>query len=244
MENKKQVIGVRYCGGCNPRYDRVALINKFKELFPEADFTGIDPGVRYDAVLIACGCQSKCADISGITVAPGKLFHLAGWEDLLPVKGALIKALEDSGTVLSLDNDQVRELMPHKGTALMIDSVTSLIPGEEAECTFTPRAQMEIFKGHFPGHPILPGVYTLEAIAQAGGALALSMDRYKGRIPVFTGVSEASFRHPVGPDECLNIRVSLVKENRKTGMLEFKGQAHLDKDLVCECGFRLLMKEL
>lgn len=60
-------IGVKYCGGCNPRYDRVALVDRIKEQHREDTFEWAVPGVCYDQLLVVCGCSAQCADVAGLT---------------------------------------------------------------------------------------------------------------------------------------------------------------------------------
>ena len=57
----KQRIGVRYCGGCNPRYDRVAVVNKLASLLPQAELVPAQAGAAYAGALEVCGCPSRCA---------------------------------------------------------------------------------------------------------------------------------------------------------------------------------------
>lgn len=73
-------IGIKYCGGCNPRYDRVAAISGFKEKYPEYNFLPADAGTHYDYALVICGCPSACADHSMI-IADGQKFILSQEKD-------------------------------------------------------------------------------------------------------------------------------------------------------------------
>ena len=59
-------IGVKYCGGCNPRYDRVALLERLQREQPEDTFEGAIPGVRYDQPLVVCGCSAQLAELTGL----------------------------------------------------------------------------------------------------------------------------------------------------------------------------------
>lgn len=59
-------IGVKYCGGCNPRYDRVALVERIRRERQEDTFEGAIPGVCYDQLLVVCGCSAQCADLTGL----------------------------------------------------------------------------------------------------------------------------------------------------------------------------------
>jgi len=60
-------IGVKYCGGCNPRYDRVALVERIQREQPEDTFEWAIPGVYYDQLLVVCGCSVQYADLTGLT---------------------------------------------------------------------------------------------------------------------------------------------------------------------------------
>ena len=81
MADRRQ-IGVRYCGGCNPRYDRVALVKRIGGFFPEAEFVTAQAGVKYPAVLVVCGCTAACARHQNLTGVRGKLvIHAQEQED-------------------------------------------------------------------------------------------------------------------------------------------------------------------
>ena len=164
MADKRQ-IGVRYCGGCNPRYDRVALVKRIGGFFPEAEFVTAQAGVKYPAVLVVCGCPSRCANVSDLAVPAGRLIYLSGWEELLPVKEKLAEALKGQ-QARSLTHEEVLDILPHREPMLFIDTVSRLVPGEEAVASFRARPELPCFAGHFPGTPVLPGVYTIEAAAQ------------------------------------------------------------------------------
>ena len=165
MADKRQ-IGVRYCGGCNPRYDRVALVKRIGGFFPEAEFVTAQAGVKYPAVLVVCGCPSRCANVSDLAVPAGRLIYLSGWEELLPVKEKLAEALKGQ-QARSLTHEEVLDILPHREPMLFIDTVSRLVPGEEAVASFRARPELPCFAGHFPGTPVLPGVYTIEEIGRA-----------------------------------------------------------------------------
>lgn len=63
------LIGVKYCGGCNPRYDRVACLERLKQGRPDDRIVTARPGVYYDVLLVLCGCLSRCADLTGLSGA-------------------------------------------------------------------------------------------------------------------------------------------------------------------------------
>ena len=89
--------------------------------------------------------------------------------------------------VQSLTHEQVMEILPHRDPMLLVDEVSELVPGDHVVATFHVDPAREIFKGHFPGEPVLPGVFTVEATAQAADLLMMTTDRYAGKIPLFMG---------------------------------------------------------
>lgn len=75
-------IGVRYCGGCNPRYDRVALVKQVAGCFPGVDFVPAQPGEHYPAALVVCGCPALCVNVEWLDVPDGGLLYPNGPEDV------------------------------------------------------------------------------------------------------------------------------------------------------------------
>lgn len=217
MRNADTQIGVRYCGGCNPRYDRVGLVKKLASFFPELEFTSAQDAVSYPAVVVVHGCPARCAKVEGLAVAGERLIALAGWEDLLPAKKQLCQALEKKQAAY-LNHGQVMDLLPHRDPLLLIDEVTSLVPGQEVVATFHVKPDLPVFQGHFPGQPILPGVYTIEAAAQAADLLLLSLERYAGKTPLFMGVRKANFRKKILPGDTMEIHAVLSGERPETGI--------------------------
>ena len=65
-------VGVKYCGGCNPRYDRVGLVNRLAAAFPSLHMETARPGVPYDFLLVVCGCTARCADTAGLSSRLGR----------------------------------------------------------------------------------------------------------------------------------------------------------------------------
>lgn len=154
----KQRIGVRYCGGCNPRYYRVAVVNKLASLLPQAELVPAQAGAAYAGALVVCGCPSRCAGGDGLAVPPGRQVRLGGWEDLPPAKQRLEALLSAGGREAArLTGEQVQALLPHRPPMLFIDEVSRLIAGEEAEAVFFAAPGLPAFQGHFPGGPVLPG---------------------------------------------------------------------------------------
>lgn len=129
---------------------------------------------------------------------------------------------------------EIFDYLPHRYPFLLIDRVTALSPGERIEGYKNVTANEELFNGHFPGQPILPGVLILEAMAQLSGVLAFET---KGTRPadgtnyLFGGVEKARFRRQVIPGDRLDI-VSKISADRKI-MMKFECEAYVDGELAC-----------
>ncbi len=82
------LVGIKYCGGCNPRYDRGGLVARLKGALPDVDFEPVRPDKVYDLLLVVSGCHVACADISGITSRLG-LVSLSSPEHLEPAVAAI-----------------------------------------------------------------------------------------------------------------------------------------------------------
>ena len=92
---------------------------------------------------------------------------------------------------MKLTLEEIKAIIPQRDPILLVDEVTELIPEEQVETRFYVSPDMDVFRGHFPGEPILPGVYSVEALAQTADILLLSMERYKGKTPLFVGIDGA-----------------------------------------------------
>ena len=212
MADKAQV-GVRYCGGCNPRYDRVALVRRIGDFFPEAEFVTAQPGVKYPAVLVVCGCLARCADVSDLAVPAGRQICLSGWEDLLPAKEKLTEALKGQ-EVRRLSHEEVLGILPHRPPMLFIDEVSRLVPGEDVTATFLAHPELPCFAGHFPEQPVLPGISTIEA----------------------------GFRQKILPGDTLEVHASLLEEKAERGIAVCRGQVLVNGVLAADLELRLAFR--
>lgn len=243
MADKWQV-GVRYCGGCNPRYDRVALVKRLEGLLPDACFVPARPGTPYPAVVVACGCPSRCANVSDLAVPAGKLVYLSGWEELLPAKKQLeeLGRSQDGGQTRSLTHEEVLAVLPHRPPMLFIDTVERLTPGAEIQAFFFASPDLPAFAGHFPGAPVLPGVYTVEAAAQACDIMMMTTQRYAGKLPLFAGVRQAGFHSRVLPGDTLDIHAALLEERPGMGAVTCRAQVFARGELAADMDLRLVFR--
>lgn len=130
-----------------------------------------------------------------------------------------------------LDSQEIQAILPHRYPMLLIDRVLSFEPGEFAIARKNVSINEAVFQGHFPGNPVLPGVFILEAMAQTGAVALLTLDQFKGRTAFFGGVKSAKFRRVVRPGDTLEIKVTLEKLKDRIGV--GKAIATVDGEKTC-----------
>src|SRR5205807_4947952 len=122
-------------------------------------------------------------------------------------------SVEDGAT---LDIMQVMKVLPHRYPFLMVDKITK-IEGNKITGVKNVSVNEPFFEGHFPNHPIMPGVLQLEAIAQVAGILTLQQAENMGRLAYFMSAENVKWRKPVRPGDTLVIDVELTKASGKIG---------------------------
>ncbi|OFW61216.1 MAG: 3-hydroxyacyl-[acyl-carrier-protein] dehydratase FabZ [Actinobacteria bacterium RBG_16_64_13] len=130
-----------------------------------------------------------------------------------------------------LDKRQIEAILPHRDPFLLLDRVTEMVPGEYAVAEKDILAADDVFRGHFPGYPIFPGVLQLEALAQTGAVALLSLPEAQGKVALFAGVDHVRFRRPVVPGDTLRLETRLTERRGRIGKGE--GRAFVGSDLVC-----------
>lgn len=138
------------------------------------------------------------------------------------------KMMADGST---LDIVQVMKILPHRYPFLMVDKVTR-IEGNKITALKNVSVNEPYFLGHFPNHPIMPGVMQLEAMAQVAGILMLRQADNFGRLAYFMSAESVKWRKPVRPGDCLMIDVELTKSRGKIG--KAKGVCSVDGEPVSE----------
>jgi UDP-3-O-[3-hydroxymyristoyl] N-acetylglucosamine deacetylase/3-hydroxyacyl-[acyl-carrier-protein] dehydratase len=131
----------------------------------------------------------------------------------------------------TLDIDQVMKLLPHRYPFLMVDKVTK-IDGEKISAIKNVTINEPYFQGHFPNHPIMPGVLQLEAIAQVAGILTMRRAENFGKLAYFMSAESVKWRKPVKPGDTLVIDVELTKSRGKIG--KAKGVCSVRGETVSE----------
>jgi 3-hydroxyacyl-[acyl-carrier-protein] dehydratase len=131
-----------------------------------------------------------------------------------------------------LDAEQIKALIPHRYPFLLLDRVVDLQAGKRVVGLKHVSMSDPFLQGHFPDHPVMPGVLIVEALAQAGAVLVLSDPAYAGQIPFFARIDNCRFRQQVRPGDTLRLEMQVTSFRPPVG----KGHAtaFVDDKLVCE----------
>jgi 3-hydroxyacyl-[acyl-carrier-protein] dehydratase len=141
----------------------------------------------------------------------------------------------------TIDIEGIAERLPHRFPFLLVDRVLDVVPGKSIVAVKNVTMNEVYFQGHFPGHPVMPGVLIIEALAQAGGLLAHETASADERISILylAGIEESRFKQIVRPGDQLTLRVELVKQRRN--LWRFAAVAEVDGKVVAEA--QILMAE-
>ena len=133
-----------------------------------------------------------------------------------------------------MDVNEIRQYLPHRYPFLLVDRVTELNLNESIIAYKNVTINEPFFNGHFPNHPVMPGVLIIEAMAQAAGILGFkTMDKKPedGSIYYFVGSDKARFKRPVVTVDRLQLEAKIVTEKR--GIWKFECRATVDGELAC-----------
>jgi 3-hydroxyacyl-[acyl-carrier-protein] dehydratase len=140
-----------------------------------------------------------------------------------------------------LDVEEIRDVLPHRYPFLLVDRILELEPGQRAVGMKNVTINEEFFEGHFPGHAVMPAVLLVEAMAQVGGVLLLSLSDNKGKLAYFAGMDNVRFRKPVVPGDTLVTEIVVLKNSGRFGKV--KAVATVDDQIVAEGEFIFAMVE-
>ncbi|MGB5867512.1 MAG: 3-hydroxyacyl-ACP dehydratase FabZ [Arcobacteraceae bacterium] len=143
-----------------------------------------------------------------------------------------------------LDVVEIQKILPHRYPFLLVDKVTDMVEGEDIVAYKNISISEPVFQGHFPGHPIYPGVMILEGMAQAGGILALKSagltdEELQNKVIYFMSIDGAKFRSPVKPGDKLEYRIKVIKLRKNLIVLD--GKAYVDDTLVSEAELKAMV---
>ena len=132
-----------------------------------------------------------------------------------------------------LDSEAIEKILPHRYPFLLVDKIIDLVPKERVIGIKNVTLNEPFFPGHFPGHPIMPGVLICECMAQTGAVLILdSLEKPEEKMAYFMSLNNVRFRKPVLPGDQLQIEVDLARF--RPSSCKMVGRAYVDGELVCE----------
>jgi len=145
---------------------------------------------------------------------------------------------------MTMDVMEIQEIIPHRYPFLLLDRVTNLTIKESIVGYKNVTIGDNIFQGHFPGHPIYPGVMILEGMAQTGGILAfksmeMTKEEAENKVVYFMSIDKAKFRKPVKPGDKLEYRIDIIKQKGSIWM--FDGKAYVDDTLVAQAELKAMI---
>ncbi len=131
-----------------------------------------------------------------------------------------------------LNNKEIQEIIPHRHPFLLLDYVEDYEPGEYAVGYKCVTFREDFFAGHFPGEPVMPGVLTIEALAQAGAVAILSGEENKGKTAYFGAINKCKFKGKVVPGDKLRLETKIIKRKGPVGVGE--AVASVDGKIVAQ----------
>lgn len=133
-----------------------------------------------------------------------------------------------------MDSVAIHEYLPHRYPFLLVDRVTELAVGERVAGFKNVSIGEPFFQGHFPGHPVMPGVLIVEALAQLAGVLAFKTRGKKpadGYVYYLAGTDRTRFKRPVIPGDRLDMEIEILSERRS--VMKFRGVAKVAGEVAC-----------
>ena len=135
----------------------------------------------------------------------------------------------------------IESLIPHRPPFLLVDEIVELDPGKWVVGRREIRADDWWFPGHFPDRPVMPGVLTIEAIAQAGAVAVMADEQNAGKIPFFGGIDDCRFRRVVEPGDTLVLECEFVRV--RGPIAKGQGRAMVDGELAAEALLTVFVSE-
>ena len=140
-----------------------------------------------------------------------------------------------------IDIGRIMEMIPHRYPFLMIDRVVDIVPDASAVGIKNVTINEPFFQGHFPGHPVMPGVLIIEAMAQTAAVLVVRTmgEQSEGKLVYFMSIDQARFRKPIGPGD--SVRIHVEKQRNRANVWKFRGEARVGDTLMAEATFAAMI---
>ena len=147
---------------------------------------------------------------------------------------------ETTSEIPTIEVDEIMQMIPHRYPFLLIDRVKNVVFDTSAVGIKNVTVNEPFFQGHFPGHPIMPGVLLVEAMAQTSAVLVIkTTGKVAGSVVYFMTVDNARFRKPVRPGDQVKLHVEKVRN--RGNVWKFKGEARVDGKLMAEAAYSAMI---
>jgi 3-hydroxyacyl-[acyl-carrier-protein] dehydratase len=139
-----------------------------------------------------------------------------------------------------IEVEEIMQMIPHRYPFLLIDRVTEIVPDATAVGIKNVTVSEPFFQGHFPDHPIMPGVLIIEAMAQTSAVLVIETTGNKAdSVIYFMAVENARFRKPILPGHTIHLHVK--KQRSRGNVWKFRGEARVDGNLMAEATYTAMI---
>jgi 3-hydroxyacyl-[acyl-carrier-protein] dehydratase len=147
---------------------------------------------------------------------------------------------ETTSQIPTIEVDEIMQMIPHRYPFLLIDRVKDVVFDTSAVGIKNVTVNEPFFQGHFPGHPIMPGVLLIEAMAQTSAVLVIkTTGKVAGSVVYFMTIDNARFRKPVRPGDQVKLHVEKVRN--RGNVWKFKGEARVDGKLMAEAAYSAMI---
>ena len=149
----------------------------------------------------------------------------------------------EAPSAIDVDIHRIMELIPHRYPFLLVDRLQNMVPGERAVGIKNVTMNEPYFVGHFPTHPVMPGVMIVECMAQTAGCVVVASleETASNKLVYFMTVENARFRRPVTPGD--QLRVHVEKLRSRGNVWKFTGKAYVEEALVAEATFSAMIAD-
>jgi UDP-3-O-[3-hydroxymyristoyl] N-acetylglucosamine deacetylase/3-hydroxyacyl-[acyl-carrier-protein] dehydratase len=143
--------------------------------------------------------------------------------------------------MITLESQDIMKILAHRYPMLLVDRVIECDDKERIVGIKNLSINEPFFQGHFPGHPVMPGVLQLEAMAQTGGILLIRLAAIQGMVPYLMSIDNAKFRRVIRPGDQMRIEIEFLKIRRK--MAQFRGMIYVDGQLASEADLMCMITD-
>ena len=178
--------------------------------------------------------------LAGVRLAARIVAHKPSHRGTVLFVRALQASLSQESAVLGIE--EIMQVLPHRYPFLLVDRILEVVPNKRVVGIKNVTINEPFFQGHFPGHPVMPGVLIVEAMAQVGGMLLLgAVPDPASKVVYFTSLNNVKWRRPVKPGDQLLFELDMLQVRGM--MCKMQGVAKVDGQVVCEAEMSAMVRE-